>query len=115
MLDREQKRLFCRHGLLNVRQLFSTLEVERYRQHSTDLRAAGSYFGHSAGIEYGSYTDTTSDRFAAPSSATTSPARRGKSPGTTIPPCNWTVEKLNGMSAKTVTCAAVESTSTVHP
>lgn len=63
MLDREQKRLFCRHGLLNVRQLFSTLEVERYRQHSTDLRAAGSYFGHSAGIEYGSYTDTTTDRF----------------------------------------------------
>lgn len=63
MPDREQKRLFSRHGLRNVSRLFSTLEVERDRQYSTDLRAADSDFGHSAGIEYGSYTDATTDHF----------------------------------------------------
>jgi len=51
MLDREQKRFFSSHGFLNVRQLFSTREVERFRQHAMDLEADGSYPGDSARTE----------------------------------------------------------------
>ncbi len=51
MLTSELKRLFDSQGFLNVRRLFSAEEVDRYRRHFMELRAAGSYPGDSAGVD----------------------------------------------------------------
>ena len=51
MLTTEQKTQFDNQGFLNVPGLFSEDEVQLYRQHFMDLRAAGSYPGDSAGVD----------------------------------------------------------------
>ena len=54
MLTIDQKRKFDSQGFLNVQGLFSDEEVQRYRQHFMEKRAAGSYPGDSAGVDNGS-------------------------------------------------------------
>ena len=54
MLTTEQKRKFDSQGFLSVQGLFSDEEVQRYRQHFMEMRAAGSYPGDSAGVDNGS-------------------------------------------------------------